>query len=303
MKKSMIEENCGRSKMEKEYRVIALDMDGTVLNDEKQMGERTKAAIHRALAAGKEVIFCTGRSYAEMEEILEEFPDMHYLCGESGAMLYDLRKKCPVRLVSIPLKERQKLWKTVEGREIMPQLFSEGKSVINASQLYQMEHYQMGVYQDAFVKVCTLVEDVVQTSLQTESAEKINLYHTSPAQREETLRLLREAGVELTMVYSEISSLECSPLGLSKASGLQALCQELGITLQQIIMVGDADNDLEALKAAGLAVAMGNANERVKAVCQARVADNNHDGCGEAIERYFLREGQEQDENDCQNTQ
>lgn len=274
--------------MGKEYRVIALDMDGTVLNDKKQIGERTRAAIHRALAAGKEVVFCTGRSYAEMEEILEAFPDMHYLCGESGALLYDLRKKQPIRLISIPQKERRKLWKVMEGREIMPQLFSEGKSVINAAQLDQMEHYQMGVYQDVFERVCTLVDDVKKVSLEAESAEKINLYHTSPAQREETLRLLQEKGLELTMVYSEISSLECSPLGLSKASGLQALCRELGITLEQVIMVGDADNDLEALKAAGLAVAMGNANERVKAVCTVQVADNNHDGCGEAIERFFL---------------
>lgn len=276
--------------MSREYRVIALDMDGTALNDEKQMSDRTKAAIHRALAAGKEVIFCTGRSYAEMEETLEEFPDMNYLCGESGAMIYDLRKKCPVCLISIPLQERQKLWKLVEGREIMPQLFSEGRSVINASQLYQMEHYQMGVYQNAFIKVCTLVDDVTQTSLEVKNAEKINLYHTSPAKREETLRRLQEAGLQLTMVYSEISSLECSPLGLSKASGLRALCEVLDIGMDQVIMVGDADNDLEALKAAGLAVAMGNANEAVKAVCDAQVADNNHDGCAQAIEHYMLGE-------------
>lgn len=279
--------------MDGKYRVIALDMDGTVLDDGKRMSERTKAAIHRAIAAGKEVIFCTGRSYAEMEEILEEFPDMHYLCGESGAMLYDLQKKRPVRVISIPLEVRRKLWKIVQGREIMPQLFSEGRAIINASQLYQMERFQMGVYQKAYEKVSTLVEDVIQTSLEVANAEKINLYHISPAQREETFRLLNAENLALTIVYSEISSLECSPLGLSKASGLQAVCDVLGISLDQVVMVGDADNDLEALKAAGLAVAMGNANERVKAICDVQVADNNHDGCAEAIERYFLREGQE----------
>lgn len=279
--------------MNGKYRVIALDMDGTALNDEKRMGERTKAAIHRALAVGKEVIFCTGRSYAEMEETLEEFPDMHYLCGESGAMVYDLQKKRPVRVISIPLEERRKLWKAVQGRDIMPQLFSDGRCIINASQLYQTEYFQIGVYQKAFEKVCTLTENVKQTSLETANAEKINLYHTSPAQREETFRLLSEQNLALTMVYSEISSLECSPLGLSKASGLQAVCEVMGISLGEVIMVGDADNDLEALKAAGLAVAMGNANERVKAVCDVQVADNNHDGCAEAIEHYFLKEGQE----------
>ena len=55
-------------------------------------------------------------------------------------------------------------------------------------------------------------------------------------------------------------------------------------------MVGDADNDLGGLRTAGLAVAMGNANDHVKAVCQVQVADNNHDGCAEAIEKYLLGE-------------
>ena len=73
-------------KIKKEYRAAALDMDGTALNDRKELAPETRAAIHDALSAGKEVIFCTGRSYAEMEDTLREFPDMHYLCGESGGL-------------------------------------------------------------------------------------------------------------------------------------------------------------------------------------------------------------------------
>ena len=73
----------------KTIRLIALDMDGTVLTDEKQIDEQTSRAIHDALAEGIEVIFCTGRSYMEMKDILADFPDMHYLCGESGGLIFD----------------------------------------------------------------------------------------------------------------------------------------------------------------------------------------------------------------------
>ena len=250
-----MEEIKRNSGMEREYRnrayqVAALDMDGTVLNDKKKMDEDTRRAIHEALAAGKEVVFCTGRSYAEMEETLREFPDMHYLCGESGALVYDLRAGRPIRMVSMEKNVISQLWKVTEGR-VKTLALEPGRSV-----------------------------------------EKVNLYHTSPAEREKTWEMLRRMGIKTTMVYSEISSLECSALGLSKASGLGAICEVMGITMDQVIMVGDADNDLEALRASGLAVAMGNANENVKKICQVQVADNNHNGCAQAIQRYLLkREG------------
>lgn len=281
----------GERGMEREYRVAALDMDGTVLDDEKRMSEDTKAAIHQALAAGKEVIFCTGRSFAEMEDTLREFPDMHYLCGESGALVYDLRRGCPIRTVSMDKEAIRLIWKAIQGRDIMPQIFSQGASLGNRDQLKRMGHYQMGVYQEAFDRVCTPVDDLWVLALEPErSVEKLNLYHTSPAERDKTWEILKELEVNSTMVYSEISSLECSALGLSKAAGLQTVCEVLGISMDQVIMVGDADNDLEALRAAGLAVAMGNANENVKKVCQVQVADNNHDGCAQAIRQYLLGE-------------
>ena len=263
--------------MRKKYQVIALDMDGTVLNDKKEVGQRTRAAIHKALAAGREVVFCTGRSYAEMGGILQEFPDMHYLCGESGALLYDLKKNVPLKLLSIPEREISRIRETIAGRDIMPHFISEGRSIVNCAQLRRMEYYQMGAYQSAYLRTAMEVED--ESFVLRPSKE-----------REKTRKDLEQQQLFLTMVDSEISSLECTSQGVSKATGLNALCSELGISLEQVIMVGDADNDCEALRAAGLSVAMGNANRRVKTLCDVQVADNNHDGCAQAIEKYLFGE-------------
>ena len=280
---------------EGKYRVIALDMDGTVLNDEKKIDERTQRAIHRALAAGKEVVFCSGRSYAEMEDILKDYPDMNYLCGESGALVYDLKKKRPVSMVSVSAEAVEKIKKAVQGRDVMLHIISEGRALVNRAQLPHLDYYQMGVYQEMFNRVSTVAEDVFELIEREKcSVEKINLFHHSPEARRQSLELLERMEVPATMVFSEIASLECSPLGLNKAVGLQTLCKELGITMEQVIMVGDADNDLAAMEAAGLAVAMGNANERILAAGHVQVADNNHSGCAEAIERFLL-EGQNED--------
>ena len=90
------------------------------------------------------------------------------------------------------------------------------------------------------------------------------------------------------MAYSEISSLEISAQGVDKGVGLKKLCEYLDIPIDQTIAVGDADNDLGALKYAGLAIAMGNANEHVKKIADVIVADCDHEGCAEAIETYLL---------------
>lgn len=80
-----------------------------------------------------------------------------------------------------------------------------------------------------------------------------------------------------------------SEQGVDKGAGLRMLCGHLSIPLERTIVVGDADNDREAMKAAGLAVAMGNAAASVRAIAGAVVADCDHDGCAEAVERFYFR--------------
>lgn len=116
--------------------------------------------------------------------------------------------------------------------------------------------------------------------------EKLNLFCASGEIRERLLARMQDW--PLTAAFSEKTSLELSPPNVSKASGLIWLCRHLGIPLMRTIIVGDADNDAEALRAAGLSVAMGNALPHIRRLCDVVVADNDHDGCAEAVDRYLL---------------
>mgnify|MGYP004456780733 FL=1 len=265
--------------------MIALDMDGTVLNDEKQIDKETKEAIQDALTAGVEVVFCTGRSLAEMRDILVQFPNMNYLCGESGALVVDLKNGKILHRDEIDRQTSELLMEASQRKDVMVCTFSEGVCWVKRECMLRMDHYQMEPYQKIYEKICrTLESDVLETLLEeNRPIEKINLYHTGRQERLETRKWLAGQQIKAEMVDSEMSSLECSPLGVSKATGLKNLCAKLGIELEQVVMVGDADNDIEAMKVAGLAVAMGNANEHVKKICDLEVADNNHQGCAQAI--------------------
>ena len=78
------------------YSLIALDVDGTALNDDKYLLPGTVRAVNDALESGVEVIFCSGRSPAEMREYFASFPKMRYFVGECGGLIYDLKNEKPL---------------------------------------------------------------------------------------------------------------------------------------------------------------------------------------------------------------
>ena len=127
---------------------------------------------------------------------------------------------------------------------------------------------------------------VLSAGKSADSVYKFNCYCRTPQQRE----LVRQAieDLNITFAYSEKKSIEISPKGISKASGLETLCNYIGIPLSRSIVVGDGDNDLEILKAAGLAVAMGNSNPSVLDIADVVVRDNDNGGCAQAIYDYLL---------------
>lgn len=271
------------------YDLIAMDMDGTVLNSRKEIPGAVAQAIHQVLGCGKQAVFCTGRAHVEMERFLSAFPDMHYLIAESGAYVYDLQAHTLLFHAVIAHGDLVKIFDTVGDRDIMPVVFSNGRYLANRTQIGRLADYEMGPYAEESPKIADPVEDLRAKVLEERiPVEKLNLFHTCAREREISMKRLVSLGTEAALVYSEISSLECSPQGIDKGTALEKLAQSAGIARERIVMVGDADNDLAALRFAGMPVAMGNANAHVREACRRIVADNDHDGCAQAIRELLL---------------
>ena len=248
------------------YELIGLDMDGTLLNSEKKINSGVILAIKEAIENGKHISLSSGRALAEIEEYREQLKDMEYAILESGALVYNLK---------------------IKDKDVFIHLISKGRSISPKRLIPQMEKYHMGIYIPLYERVCTKVEDTVTFHNEDKQGiEKINLFHTCPQDREDTRKKLQ--GLPIVMLNAEDTSLEISPLGVTKGYGLKKLCKHLNIEVEQSIVVGDADNDLDVLKTAGLAVAMGNANANVKKIADVEVMDNDHDGVAEAIYKYLL---------------
>ena len=153
-----------------------------------------------------------------------------------------------------------------------------------------MDQFGMGIYKDMFQRVSDRWSDLAKEyAANPFPVAKVNIYHQSADSRRRTRERILAAGLEVTMADAETTSLEISLKHVDKGTGLEKLCRHLNLPIAQTIVVGDADNDLEALKKAGLAVAMGNASPQVKAAADVVVADCDHGGCAQAVDILLKR--------------
>lgn len=270
------------------YQLIAFDMDGTLLNSKKQIAPSSLAAIEQARAAGKTVILSTGRCLAELSEYMDQIPGLRYLVCASGALVYDLARQTALFSEPLPPKQVRKILALAQAEKPMIHMLAL-RSIVDQNDFEHMEDFHMEMFRSFFEQVADKYPGLAQSYCADPfPINKLNLYHTDAASCARTEASLRAAGIDATMVYEQGTSIEISPKGISKASGLERLCTHLGIPVSQTIAVGDSENDFEILKKAGFSIAMGNAKPNIKAIADAVVSDCDHDGCAEAIRQYLL---------------
>ena len=270
------------------FEMIALDIDDTLLNSRKEIAPDTLQAVREVCAAGKTVVFDTGRAVCELTDLFALLPEIRYAVFASGAGIYDVQKNSAFALHGVSREDADAIFSLARTKDIMLQIVLADRDVIQASHMECLEHYHMGIYRALYEKAMTLVPDIYAFAASCrDEMLKINLYHADPAERSHSDTQLSSLNIE--RIYANVSSLECSAGGVNKGTGLLRLCRELGIAAEQTIATGDADNDIPMLKAAGLGIAMGNAAKHVKAAANWIVSDQDHGGCAQAI-RMLLSE-------------
>ena len=267
------------------YRLIALDVDGTAVNDGKYLLPDTVSAAREAMRKGVEVVFCSGRSPAEMREYFRYFPEMRYFLGECGALLYDLKEERPLFCARFEEESWRAVVEIASETDTMPGVYHDGQIWFNAHQIGLLADYGQELYVRTLPPASRLQENVFDEEyMMTHGTEKFCIFHRNTSDREKTYYALEARKLPVTIGRYAKTSVEVQPQGVDKGSALRKLGEIIGIPLSRMVMVGDSDNDLPALTIAGLSIAMANGEDEVKAVCDMTTkADNNSGGCAEAI--------------------
>lgn len=274
--------------MKHNYRLVAVDMDGTLLRRDKTIGEKTVQAVNAALGQGTEVIIATGRSRVQSERYMELFPQLRYAITSSGAAVYDIHDNWN-KIISneIPPEVALEILKYADEQDCFPIMSVEGKTVYTAPLAPYAPEYGLGAYVYEINTFGTGVESVYDWyKKHQQPVESISLYF-----RDNSFRAGAVKALEHLPLYFALPGEPAVEIGMNTANkgyALTKLCELLGIALEDVIAIGDSDNDVPMLEVAGLAVSPDNAPDAVKTKVDYIVADCNHDGVAEALERFIF---------------
>lgn len=268
-------------------RLIATDLDGTLLRDDKSVSHRTIAALAAAEEAGIEVFFVTGRPARWMDVVSDHVQGHGLAICANGAAVVDLhagREFVEVR--ALPRATALTVVETLRKAAPGTSFAVERTTGINYEPAYPP------FFQDPGATVATAEKLLHEEPEDAAPVLKLLAHHAEMAP-DEFLALARStAGAYASITRSSPTALlEVSGLGVSKASTLARCCAERGITPAEVVAFGDMPNDIEMLRWAGTSYAMGNAHPDVIAAASGRTVDNNEDGVAVVIERILAERG------------
>lgn len=271
------------------YKLIALDMDGTLLNSSLKLSEGNIQAVHRAAAAGKHVVFSTGRCLVELEESLRLLPEVRYLVCENGSCVYDVQTGETIHVDPVPEEEIRFILDLLKDENKVLHIFHDNKSYFHRKDSSWLKEFNVENYAELFNETAIWDEHLMDRYLEKPfRVEKFNLYFDNPETRDRIHAILEKRNLKLSDSVGYMIEVIASQA--DKARGLQRLCEHLGIAMEDTIAVGDSPNDLTVLKAAGFSAAMGNAWPEAKALADFITDDCDHDGVARVIDEILLAE-------------
>ncbi|WP_366247642.1 Cof-type HAD-IIB family hydrolase [Terribacillus aidingensis] len=239
--------------IQKEYKLIALDMDGTMLNPREEVSDANRQAIQRAQEEGVHVILSTGRGIRTCKPYADDLGLKSFLVTVNGS----------------------EIW-TAEG-ELLERVLIEDDLIKKMKRLADE-------YDTHYWAVST--EHVFRGNFPANMEEydwlKFGFDTFDDAKREAIVKALSDKN-ELELSNSSPTNIEVNAVGINKAEAVQKVCDRLGIKMEQVIAMGDSLNDIKMIEAVGCGVAMGNAQDAVKEVANYQTDTNEADGVAKAI--------------------
>ncbi len=267
------------------YSLIAMDMDGTLLTSDKKILPETLADLSWVADKGAYLSYATGRALVEMKEYFEITPMIRYAICYSGAIIYDCMDKKVIYRKEVPSDCFEKIIEVADKYSGMLTFLTENESIVSSADINHMDDFHMGVYQPMYLKVTRQVEDMAAEIKNHDSITKINIYFRNQEDRHHGYEELKD--LPLTFALAEETSLEMNAQGVSKGAALKILSSLLGITIEETMAIGDADNDRDMLTTAGISIVMMNARSDIKKLANYITKDSDHNGVGVAIRDYF----------------
>lgn len=271
-------------------RLIALDLDGTLLGSDKQLSEENRSALERAAGSGIEIVPATGRFYRGMPQVIRELPFVNYVISINGAQVYDVAKQKTICGCEIPLELALSVMERLDELPVIYDCFQDGwgwmtKELYDQAELFAANVHSLEMIRNLRTPVPDLKECLKERS---SDVQKIQAFFRDMELREKMLKAFPKEFPDLIVTSAIVNNIEFNSRKAEKGTALKKLADYLGIPMGQTMSFGDDLNDISMLKTSGIGVAMGNADDEVKKAADYVTDSCDNNGVAKAIKRFIL---------------
>ena len=273
-------------------KLIAFDLDGTLLDDEKRIPPENLRALEAAAARGWVPVPATGRIVRGIPEPVKRLPGVRYFIVSNGAGVYDAAEDRLLYRGDVPVELALRCYEYMDTLPVIYDCYQNESGWMtrwmyeNCEPYFPTEPHMLEIVKRLRVPVDDLKETLRQRG---EPLQKLQMFFKPEdlPERERQLRRIPELFPELVATTSVSNNIEINSVNAGKDKALLALAEHLGIRREDTVAFGDGTNDLAMLRAAGLGVAMANADPKVKAAADEITGSNNDAGVAQVVWRLL----------------
>lgn len=270
-------------------RMIAFDLDGTLLDSEKQITEYTKEVLKQAAGRGIEIVPSTGRPFKGVPKDVLNLPGVRYAVTSNGARMIEVKSGETVDSMLLSFENAKEILDIFREYDTIRDVFYDGRGYTERKKTVHIERYMVKPVMAEYFRASRIaVDDIDELFLKENRAvDKVHALFADLGERQEAFERLRNlpAAEPSSSVKNNI---EVNAAGVHKGIGLKRLGDMLGIRTDEILAFGDGLNDIRMLRTAGIGVAMENASQEVKEAADDTAFSNDRDGVAKYIEKHVL---------------
>jgi Cof subfamily protein (haloacid dehalogenase superfamily) len=275
-------------------KLIALDLDRTTLNAESRLSQGNRAALEQAIAQGVHVVIASGRPFSSLPEDVLAVKGIEYAITSNGSALWHIPSQTCLHSFTLPPESVETILQlTGDEYRLTYEAIIRGDAFCDAEYIRDPDRFGAVAEGIAYIKATrTLVEDIHSfLRLHRDELESIDIIVPGVELRDRVMARLRPALPDVYFTSSAPQLVELAHRDAGKHAGLRLLTERLGLTPEQCAAFGDADNDADMLRFAGLGVAVANATPGCLAAADQVTAPHHEDGVAKALQRILGDQG------------
>lgn len=278
--------------MHKTKGIIALDLDGTLLNSKKELSEGNLAALKKAADAGWEIVPTTGRFYGGMPDFIRGLPFVHYAITINGAYVEDLLEGNEIYTAEMPYKQAIDIMKYLDKLPVIYDCYMDNDAFMTEALKAKVDEIVENprirkMFYDLRKPVPELKEFLENRG---QDVQKIQFFTKDADLRLHLLEELPKVFENIAVSSSSPQNIEINQAKATKGLALIALAEYLGLDRSKTIAMGDGLNDISMLEEAGIGIAMANGCDEALDAADWVTSHCDEDGVAKAIEKYCFNE-------------